>query len=115
MLKIGLRPKHLSRSYRLIALLSCLEKALEKVIARRLSEITIRTRWISLIHFGAIAKDLAVDAATTLTHDVEKAWQDSEILTELVFDIKRAFNTILEKRLTARLWEENIPLPIIQR
>lgn len=72
--KIGLRPKHLSRAYRLIALLlrleKALEKALEKVIARRLSEIAIGTRRISPIYFGAIAKDLAVDVATMLTHDV---------------------------------------------
>ena len=96
--KPGLSPKHLPRSYRLIALLSCLGKALEKVIAQRLSEIAIRTRLISPIHFGAIARSLAVDAAATLTHDVEKAWQDSEVLTALAFDIKGVFDTITEKK-----------------
>lgn len=85
--KPGLRSKHLPRSYRLIALLSCLGKALEKVIARRLSEIAIRTKLMSPIHFGAIARRSAVDAAATLTHDVERAWQDSEVLTALAFDI----------------------------
>ena len=112
--KPGLRPKHLPHSYRLIALLSCLGKALEKVIARKLSEIAIRTRLVSPIHCGAIARRSAVDAAATLTHDVERAWQDSEILTALAFDIKGAFDTITEKRLTARLWDQNIPLPIIR-
>ena len=72
--KPGLRPKYLPRSYRLIALLSCLRKVLEKVIARRLSEIAIRTRLISPIHCGAIARRSTVDAAATLTHDVEKVW-----------------------------------------
>ena len=55
-----------------------------------------------------------MDVAATLTHDVEKAWQDSEVLTALAFDIKGAFDTVTEERLTARLWEQNIPLPIIR-
>ena len=101
--KPGLRSKHLPRLYQLIALLSCLGKALEKVVARRLSEIAIRTRLISPIHFGAVARCLAVDAAAMLTHDKEKAWQDSEMLTTLAFDIKGAFDTITEKILTACL------------
>lgn len=112
--KPGPRSKHLPRFYWLIALLSCLGKALEKVIARRLSEIAIRTRLISPIHFGAIARHSAVDAAATLTHDVEKAWQDRDVLTALAFDIKGAFDTFTGKKLTARLWEQNIPLPIIK-
>lgn len=103
--KPGLRPKHLPYSYRLIALLSCLGKALKKVIVYRLSEIAIKTRLVSPIHFGAIARRLAVDAAATLTHNVEKAWQGSEIFTALAFDIKGAFDTITKKRLTTRLWE----------
>ena len=55
-----------------------------------------------------------MDAAATLLHDVEKAWQDNEVLTALAFDIKGAFDTVMKKRLTARLWEQNIPLPIIR-
>ena len=112
--KPGLRPKHLPCSYLLITLLLCLGKALEKVIIRKLSEIAIRTRLISLIHFGAVARRLAVDVAATLTHDVEKAWQDYEVLTILAFDIKGAFDTVTEKRLIAYLWKQNILLPIIR-
>lgn len=69
---------------------------------------------MSPLHFGAIARRSAVDAAATLTHDVEKAWQEGEVLTALAFDIKGAFDTVTEKRLIARLWEQNIPLPIIR-
>lgn len=103
--KPGLRLKHLLCPYWLIALLPCLVKALKKVIARRLSKIAIKTRLVSPIHFGAIARRLAVDVAATLIHDVEKAWQDSEIFTALAFDIKGTFDTITKKILTTRLWE----------
>lgn len=95
--KPRLRPKHLPCSYRLIVLLLCLRKALEKVIARKLNEIAIRTRRISIIHPGAIARRSAVDAAATFTYDVEKALEDSKLLTALAFDIKGAFDTFTEK------------------
>lgn len=83
-----------------------LRKSFEKkVIALRLSEIAMKTRLVSPIHFGAIARRLAVDAAATLTHNVEKVWQDSEIFTVLAFDIRGAFDTIMTKRLSTRFWE----------
>lgn len=103
LLKSRLRPNHLPYSYRLIALLLYLTKTLEKIIACKLSKIAIKIRLISLIHFGVVAKRLAVDVVATLTHDLEKAWQDSKMLTVLVFDIKRAFNIVTEKKVIACL------------
>lgn len=41
----------------------------------------------------------AVDAAATLTHNVEKAFQDQEVLTALAFDIEGAFNRVTDTRL----------------
>ena len=112
--KIGNRPKHLPRSYRLIALLSCLEKVLERIVARRLARIALKSRLISPVHFGAIPGRSAVDAACTLTHDVERAWEQEDILTALAFDIKGAFDAVTKERLTERLWQQNIPLSLIR-
>lgn len=74
--KPGKRPKHLPRSYCLIALLSCLGKVLERIVARRLGDIALKFRLVSPLHFGAIPGRSAVDAAATLTHDVERAWEE---------------------------------------
>lgn len=71
--KPGNRPKHLLRSYRLIALLFCLEKVLKKIVARRLGDIALKSRLVSSAHVGAVPGRSAVDAACTLTHDVERA------------------------------------------
>lgn len=103
--KPGQRPKYLPQSYWLIVLLSCLGKTLEKIIVCRLSKIAIKTRLISLIHFGAVARCLAVDVAAMLTNNVKKAWQDDEVFTALVFNTKGAFNTVTKNRLTTHLWE----------
>lgn len=112
--KPGNRPKHLPRSYRLIALLSCLGKVLERFVARRLGDIGLKSRLVSPTHFRAIPGRSAVDAACTQTHDVERAWEKKEILTALAFDIKGTFDTVTEGRLTKRLWEQQIPLPLIR-
>lgn len=85
--KPGKRARALSRSYRLIALLSCLGKALERIVAKRLGNIALKRGLISPLHFGAITGRSAVDAAATLTHDIEKAFQNQEVLTALAFDI----------------------------
>lgn len=72
--KPGKRARALPRSYRLIALLSCLGKAIERIMAKRLGHIALKHGLISPLHFGATAGRLAVDATATLTHDIEKAF-----------------------------------------
>ena len=74
--KPGKRPRSLPWSYRLIALLLCLGKVLERVIARRLAYIALKYKLFSPLYFGATPRCSAIDAASTLTHDVEKAFQD---------------------------------------
>lgn len=96
-------PKHLLRSYCLIALLSYLEKVLEKIVAQRLEDIALKFRLISLAHFDVISGHSTVDAACILTYDIERAWEKKEVLTTLAFDIKKTFNTITEKRLIKQL------------
>lgn len=85
--KLGKRCRALSNSYRLIALLSCLGKRLERICSNK----KVR-HLISPLHFGAIARRSAIDTAATLTHMTEKSFQDKKILTALAFDIKRAFD-----------------------
>lgn len=68
----------------------------------------------SPLHFGTTPRRSAVDAAATLTHDVEKAFQDQEVLTALAFDIKGAFDRVTDTRLIQRLWKQNIPISMIK-
>ncbi len=112
--KPGKRPRSLPRSYRLITLLSCLAKVLARVIARRLANITLKYKLFSPLHFGATPRRSAVDAASTLTHDVKKAFQNQDVVTALAFDIKGAFDRVKNARLIKRLWKQDIPLPMIR-
>lgn len=78
------------------------------------------SRWLALknnltspLHFEAIARRSAVDKASTLAHDIERFWEQKLVLSAWAFDIKGAFDTLTEKRLSKRLWEQKIPLSVI--
>lgn len=86
---------------------------LEKIIAKRLGNLVLKNNLISPLHFGAIARRLAIDVISTLAHDIEWAWDQKEVLSALAFDIKGVFDTVTEKRLNKRLWEQKMPLPLI--
>ncbi len=101
--KSGKHCRALPGSYRLIAFLSCLGKGLERIVAKRLNNIALRLQLTSSLNFDAIAKRSTLDAAATLTHDIEKSFQKQEILTTLAFDIKRAFDRVIDYRLIQRL------------
>ena len=85
---------------------------LERIVARRLGDIVLKFRLVSLFYFGAIPSRSAGDLAATLTHDIEKVWERKEVLTRLAFDIKGTFNRVVEEKLTDRLWEQGIPLTL---
>ena len=82
-------------------------------MARRLTRIALKFRLINPLHFEAISGQSAVDTTSTLTHDVEKAWEQEYILTALAFDIKGAFDELTKEKLTQRLWQQNILLSLI--
>lgn len=93
----------LPRLYQLIAFLSCLGKGLERIVAKKLNNIALKLQLISPLHFGAIARRSAVDAAATLTHDIEKSFQKQKILTVLTFNIKGVFDRVTNYHLIQRL------------
>lgn len=45
---------------------------------------------------------------------MDKAFQDQEVLTALAFDIKGAFDRVIDTRLIQRLWKQNIPISMIK-
>jgi hypothetical protein len=58
------------RSWRSIALLSCIGKGLERTVARRIAWTTMTHKVLSPQHGGALPKRSAAD----FTHDTEAAW-----------------------------------------
>ncbi len=70
---------------------------------KTLSNIPLKNGLIRSLHFKAIEGQSAVDITSTLTYDVEKAFENKEVVTVLAFDIKKAFDRILKVPRVQRL------------
>ena len=101
-------------AWRPIALLSCLGKGLERLIARRLAYAAIKYKVLNPQQFGALPKRAATDLVACLVHDIEVAWGKGQVASLLITDIKGAFDSILRNRLTLRLREQGWPTWLIR-
>lgn len=111
--KPGKRDRALPKSYRPIALLSCLGKGLERLQARRIAYLALQTRILAEDQCGAISKRSATDLTTALASDVEEAWADKKVAGVVTVDVKGAFDGILHGRLARRLLEQGWPPEVV--
>lgn len=102
------------RSYRPIALLSVLGKGLERIIAKRLSWISVREKVLACQQFGALPRRSAIDLTTCITHDIERALNEGRTASMLTLDVKGAFDSVLPGRLIRRLREQGWPENLIK-
>ncbi|OHW97429.1 reverse transcriptase RNaseH [Colletotrichum incanum] len=101
-------------SWRPIALLSCLGKGLERLIARRMSHLTILEGVASPQQIGALLGRSAVDLTTCLAHDIEMALDKGLTATLVTMDVKGAFDFVLRNRLIVRLRQHGWPCTLIR-
>ena len=90
-------------SWRPISLLSCLEKGLKRLIARRMAYITILEGVASLQQIGALPGRAVTDLTTCLTYNIKKALKKGLTATLVIIDVKGAFNSVLRNHLIIRL------------
>ncbi|EKG09163.1 Reverse transcriptase [Macrophomina phaseolina MS6] len=101
------------RAYRPIALLSCLGKGLERLVARRMSYLAVKLNILSPQHFGALPQRSALDLAACAAHDVEQALLKHEA-SMLMMDVQGAFDAVLPNRLIKRLREQGWPERVVR-
>ncbi|KAE8232390.1 hypothetical protein CF326_g2580 [Tilletia indica] len=114
--KDGNRDPAEPRSYRLISLLPCLGKVLEKVVARRLTFYAEKYGWVPPEQFGGMPGRGTDDAALTLVHDIEAGWAQRQQRTTsaLAFDVKGAFDATHWERLAHLLYALGCPLQLVR-
>ena len=91
------------RSYRPIALLECLSKWLEKLVAGRLMYAIGKHELIPTNQFGGRDKSSVIDACLALTHDIQAARRCGLAASALAFDIKGYFDNVNHARLVHTL------------
>lgn len=74
------RDRSIPKAYRPIALLSCLGKGLERLLARRVSFLALRHQVLGKNQCSAVSSRAATDLTTALACDIEQQWAKKELL-----------------------------------
>ena len=107
--KVGRTDRTSPRSWRPIALLSCIGKGLERTVARRIAWTAMTHKILSPRHGGALPKRSAADLTAAFTHDTEAAWALNQHVTMVTLDVQGAFDALLKNRLLHRMVEQGWP------
>ena len=111
--KVEKKDKSSVRSWRPIALLSCMGKGLERLIARRMAWTALQAKLLSPQHAGALPKRSATDLAAALTRDLQAAVGSGKLATIVTMDVQGAFDALLPRRLIRRVMKQGWPLPLL--
>ena len=103
-----------AKSWRPIALLSCLGKGLERLIARRIAVTALTKGVLPSQYFGALPKRSAVDLAACLIHDVENAIAEKQVASLLTLDVSGAFDIVQRNRMVLRLRQQGWPAEMVR-
>lgn len=101
--KVGKRDWSLVKSYRVISLLNCLGKVVEKVVAGLLSEYCEKFSRLHPGQMGARKQRCAIDAVASLVHKVQESWAEKKLAVALFMDIKGAFDHVSKTSLVERM------------
>ena len=102
------------KAYRPIALLNCLGKVAEKIIAARLNYLAEKHHLLDPEQMGGRKQRSATDAALALIHDVEVARSEKQVMSVLFLDVKGAFDNVSKSRLLGTLHDLGLPSAILQ-
>jgi ribonuclease HI len=103
------------KAYRPISLLATLGKAMEAVIAERLSYwVESEAQLLPKNHFGARKRRSAVQAMMVLQEKIFEAWRNRRVLSLVHFDVKGAYNGVAKEVLIKRLESRRIPHELVR-
>jgi retron-type reverse transcriptase len=110
--KPGKEDYSLPKCYRPVALLECLGKLLEKVIARHMVFDITALSLIPFTQFSTHPHSSTMDTGLCLTHDVEMAHMLGSICSSLLFDIQGFFDNVNHACLVALVKSLGFPTEI---
>ena len=101
------------KAYRIISLLNCLGKVLERILAQRLGEMAETGPLLHNSQMGGQKKKSAVDAALLLKDFVEKAKAKKHKASVVFLDVKGAFDHVSKDRLLKIMIQLRLPYSVI--
>lgn len=101
------------KAYRVISLLNCLGKALERILASRLGYLAETTTLLDPSQIGGRLKKSAVDACLLLQAKVESEKAAKNKTSTLFLDVKGAFDHVSKNQLLAIMSKLGLPLSLL--
>jgi hypothetical protein len=103
-----------AQAYRVITLLNCLGKVVEKVAANAIAEQCERRQLLHYRQFGCRKRRSAIDAVGRLMKRVEEAWGRGNTVVVLLMDIKGAFPHVAKGNLIKRMEEMGFEADLVR-
>lgn len=91
-----------------------MSKALESLVAQRISYLAETHGLLPDNHFGARKRRSSVDALLVLQEKIFQEWRDKKVLSLVTFDVKGAFNGVARDVLLDRLRRRRIPEALVK-
>lgn len=85
------------RSNRVIRLLNCIGKVVEKVVAKELSQFCEDYSKLYSGQMGGQKERSAIDTVATLVHTIQEKWEKKKLAAALFMDVKRASDHVLKR------------------
>lgn len=104
---------HAPKSYRVISLLNCLGKILERITAKRLSYLVETTHLLDPSQIGGRLKKSAIDAALLLANKVEENRRVKRKTLVVFLDVKGAFDHVAQEQLLTIMAKIGLPLNLL--
>ncbi|KAI7704569.1 hypothetical protein KC353_g13409 [Hortaea werneckii] len=104
----------IAKAYRVISLLSCLGKVVEKAVATRIASFCEENEVFHRGQFGCRRTRGASDAVAQLVTKVETAWSKKHIALALLLDVKGAFDRVSKPQLLKRMVQVGIAGNIVR-
>ena len=101
------------KSYRVISLLNCLGKIVEKLVAVQLSEFCEAKGKLHQGQTGGRKQRSSIDAAALMIHKAHESWENQQIAGALLMDVKGAFDHVSGARLAQRMADLGIDNDLI--
>jgi hypothetical protein len=89
--------------YRVISLLNCIGKVVEKMAAKAISNYCEATGVLHPGQMGSRKQRSAIDAVACLVQEVHRAWGQKQLVGALFMDVKGAFDHVDVARLVKRM------------
>ncbi|EED21750.1 endonuclease/reverse transcriptase, putative [Talaromyces stipitatus ATCC 10500] len=98
----------LASAYRVISLLKCLGKVIEKLVAELITNFAEAQDLFHDGQFGGRRQRSAIDAVACLVEEIHQAWANGKLAAALFMDIEGAFDHVILAKLVEVLREASV-------